>query len=154
MTIYSPKRIGGLNTLCFKIRGLFETETQLRRRAEKIKSLFPMDNIYLFEVGKWCAFSENDSIESTTLLKQLNYSMKCYLENIDQEKIDFEKRKEQLQSQTTPTSHNLPPKKNKKKNLPASTPPISSSDDNDQKGINAILDYLQNSHNESEQNLI
>ena len=100
MTIFSPRHIGGLKTLCFKIRGLFQTPSELNRRIRKLKSLYPNDRIYKFEVGKWCVFSENDNADPLEMLKQLNYSMKCYLENLETEKEDFEKRKETLQAKT------------------------------------------------------
>ena len=100
MTIYSPRHIGGLSTLCFKIRGLFQTQSELTKRIKRIESLYPNDRIYTFEVGKWCAFSEKDNIETSVLLKQLNYSMKCYIDNLEHEKEEFDKRKEKLQSKT------------------------------------------------------
>ena len=100
MTIYSPKHIGGLSTLCFKVRGLFQTQSELVKRIRQLEKLYPNDRIYQFEVGKWCAFSEKDNVEPITLLKQLNYSMKCYLDNLSHEKEEFEKRKEKLMTKT------------------------------------------------------
>ena len=100
MSIYSPKRIGGLKTLLFKIRGLFQTPEELMKRVKKLEKLYPNDRIYKFEIGKWTPYSDNDHIEPITQLKQLNYCMKCYIENMDKEKEDFEKRKKNLQSQT------------------------------------------------------
>jgi len=100
ISIYSPKRIGGLTTLCFKVRGMFQTMPELNRRVRKLKSLYPNDLIYAFELGKWTAFSETMTVEPLDALKQLNYSMKFYLENLEKEKEDFEKRKESLQTQT------------------------------------------------------
>lgn len=95
MTIYSPKYIGGLKTLLFKVRGLFQTPAQLTKHIKELQKLYPNDRIYQFEVGKWTAFSEKDGIESMDLLKQLNYSMKCYLEYLEVQKEEFEKRKEE-----------------------------------------------------------
>lgn len=92
LTIYSPKHIGGLDILCFKIRGMFQTVPELRARITKLEQLYPNDRIYSFEIGKWCAFSEDDSIESNVLQRQLNYSMKCYIDNISVEQEEFEKR--------------------------------------------------------------
>ncbi|XWV25116.1 hypothetical protein QJ856_gp0660 [Tupanvirus deep ocean] len=100
MTIYSPKHIGGLKTLCFKVRGLFQTPSELNKRVRALERLYPNDRIYKFEIGKWCAYSENDNADPMELLKQLNYTMKCHLENLEHEKEEFEKRKEKMQSQT------------------------------------------------------
>ncbi|CAH6420260.1 Hypothetical protein MVR_LOCUS83 [uncultured virus] len=96
ISIFSPKQIGGLKTLCFKVRGLFETPAQLERRVRRLERLYPNDRIYRFEVGKWCAFSETDGIEPQLLLSQLNYAMKCHGEEVSTEKDTFEKRKEDM----------------------------------------------------------
>lgn len=98
ITFYSPKHIGGLQTLCFKIRGLFQTVSEMKQRIRQLRKLYPNDRIYSFEVGKWCPYSENDSIEPTLLIKQLNYSMKCHLDNLVTEEEEFKKRTETMQS--------------------------------------------------------
>lgn len=100
ITIFSPQYIKGLNTLCFKIRGLFQTMTEVQKRIGKLKTLYPNDRIYTFEVGKWCSFTELDNLPPILLLKQLNYGMKCYLENLVHEKEEFEKRKDNLKAKT------------------------------------------------------
>lgn len=116
MTIYSPKHIGGLKTLCFKIRGLFQTPSELNRRVIKLESLYPNDRVYTFEIGKWCPYSENDSVDPQVLLKQLNYTMKCYLDSLEHEQEEFEKRKEKLQTKTEQDSK-LIKAQNKKTNI-------------------------------------
>lgn len=100
ISIYSPQHIKGLKTLCFKIRGLFQTMPELNKRVKKLQTLYPNDRIYRFEIGKWCPYSENDTIDGLVMLKQLNYSMKYYLDNLEHEKEEFEKRKDSLKSQT------------------------------------------------------
>ena len=100
ITIFSPKNIGGLKTLCFKIRGLFQTPSELTRRVKKLQDLYPNDRIYTFEVGKWCAFSEKDGVDPLVQLKQLNYGMKIYLDNLQNENEEFEKRKASLMDKT------------------------------------------------------
>jgi hypothetical protein len=100
ISIYSPQHIKGLKTLCFKIRGLFQTMPELDKRIKKLQTLYPNDRIYRFEIGKWCPYTENDSIDGLILLKQLNYSMKCHLDNMEHEKEEFEKRKESLMQRT------------------------------------------------------
>lgn len=97
ITIYSPKRIGGLPVLCFKIRGLFQTEDKLKERVKELIKLYPNDRIYTFEIGKWCPFSEIDGQDPVMLEKQLNYSMKCYLDNLVHEEEEFNKRKDKMQ---------------------------------------------------------
>lgn len=93
LTIYSPKHIGGLKTLCFKIRGMFQTTAELNKRIKQLQHLYPNDRIYNFEIGKWCGFAEDDIVNQETLHKQLNYAMKCHLDNLNVEHEEFEKRK-------------------------------------------------------------
>ena len=99
-TIFTPKHIGGLKTVIFKIRGLFQTQQELEKRINRLKKLYPNNRIHRFEVGKWCAYSDNDFADPEILLKQLNYAMKCYLDNMENEKENFEKRKQTLQDET------------------------------------------------------
>jgi len=100
ISLFSPKQIQGLSTLCFKIRGLFQTSEEAVKRTKKLGELYPNDRIYKFEIGKWCAFSEKDNADEMQMLKQLNYFMKCYLDNLVHEKEEFEKRKERLEAKT------------------------------------------------------
>ena len=156
VSIYSPKYVKGLKLLCFKIRGLFQTMPELDKRIKKLENLYPNDRIYKFEVGKWCPYSENDTVDNLLLLKQLNYSMKCYLENLEHEKEEFEKRKKSLQQKTDQESKlvNAKNKKDKKKSKKKSneqnkvnndlvnTIP-SAGENEDDKAIQKIINYLE-----------
>jgi len=99
ISIYSPKKIGNLKTLCFKVRGVFQTVKDLDKRIKKLESLYPRDQIRKQEIGKWCGFSETDDVSDNAILRQLNYSMKCHIEHLDVEKEEFEKRKEKMTKQ-------------------------------------------------------
>lgn len=105
ISIFSPKHIGGLKILCFKVRGLFQTLEENNKRMRKLKMLYPNDRIYQFEIGKWCGFTEKDNLDQLTIFKQLNYGMKCHLDNLAIEKEEFEKRKEKLQDKTEKESN-------------------------------------------------
>jgi hypothetical protein len=115
VTIFSPKRIGGLKTLCLKIRGLYQTTNELNRRVRKLQNLYPNDRIHKFEIGKWCSYTDNDNINPTEVLKQLNYCMKCHIDNLEHEKEEFDKRKEKLQAQTEQESKIIREKNRKEK---------------------------------------
>lgn len=141
ISIYSPKYIGGLTTFCFKIRGLFQTEKGLEDRMRELKELYPDDRIYRFDVGKWCAYSDED-INEIDKLKYLNYSMKIYLDSLVKEKEEFDKRKEDLQKTAENQSkltkiNNLKNKKQKRKENK-----IQSFNDEDNKYIQNIIDFL------------
>lgn len=100
ISIYSPKHISGLEFLCFKIRGVYETMVEVNKRVRRLKELSPSDRIYKFEVGKWCAFTENDFIDQQKLNFELNYCIKCYLDQMQIEKDEFTKRKDSLINMT------------------------------------------------------
>ena len=100
LSIYSSKYIRGLKTLSFKIRGLFQTNRDRTKRVQQLKKLYPDDRIYIFEVGKWTVYTETENPDTVECLKQLNYAMKCYLENMSQEQTEFNERTEKKIKQT------------------------------------------------------
>ena len=93
LTIFSPVHIKNLKDVCFKVRGVYETQTELQKRYTKLKKQYPHDRIYTFEIGKWSAFSEDDKMPITEILKQANYTMKCYNEYRKEENANFEERR-------------------------------------------------------------
>lgn len=98
VSIFTPKRIGNLNTICFKIRGLFETTEDLADRIENLKKKYPNDPIQQLEIGKWCVDTDSMSLSDTDRLKQLNYAMKCHIDNMALEAEEFDKRRETMKT--------------------------------------------------------
>jgi hypothetical protein len=98
ISVFMPNEIGGLQTMCFKVRGLFETPELALRRAQKIEKINPHDRIHLFEIGKWCGFSSKKDDDNEILLKRLNYAMKCYFDNLVIEEEKFVERQRELVS--------------------------------------------------------
>jgi hypothetical protein len=96
ISIFTPRTIGNLQEPCFKIRGLFQVEEELIERKNYLEKLYPHDQIYQFEVGKWCAYTDIPNISNDTLQKQLNYAMKCHLDTLATEAEEFEKRKSKM----------------------------------------------------------
>ena len=113
MTIFFPSHIKNLNHTCFKIRGVFQTIDELQTRINNLQSLYPHDKIYTFEVGKWCVISELGETSPDNILKYANYAMKCYLDNLENEKGEFEKRKKESVD-TTSTINDVKKKKSRK----------------------------------------
>lgn len=91
-TIYSPFQIVNLKGLCYKIRGLFETRAENKKRLAQLRKRYPHDRTYEFEMGKWCAFSEHGEMLPEELNAQLNYCMKIYSESIKKDAKEFEER--------------------------------------------------------------
>lgn len=96
ISIYSPKTIKGLKTLCFKVRGLYETIGELQDRVSRLQATSPLDNVYLFEVGKWTPISEDIKIAPALSEKRLNYCMLKYHEWFENQTKEFEENKKTL----------------------------------------------------------
>jgi hypothetical protein len=105
ISIFTPKNILNLKEPCFKIRGLFETEEDLNERVARLEKLNPKDKIYKFELGKWYVYSDSD-LDGETLLKQLNYAMKCHLAALEVEEEEFLNRKEKMEAKAKEESEN------------------------------------------------
>ena len=99
LSIFTPRRVGNLNTICFKIRGLFESEEDLADRIENLKKKYPHDPIQRLDVGLWCVDTDVASLSNEDRLKQLNYAMKCHIDNLATETEEFEKRRENMVSE-------------------------------------------------------
>ncbi len=115
ITVYSPSKIGGLKTLCFKIRGLYQTPSELNRRVRRLQTLYPNDCIYKFEIGKWTPYSDDITMDHLDMLKELNYCMKCHLDNLEHEREEFVKRKDKLKTETEQASKMLKSKNRREK---------------------------------------
>lgn len=78
-----------------KVRGVYNTEDEARRRIESLKKKDSYFDIYMGEVGCWMPFSPNPtSIEDQEYGdQQLNTLMKKYKENKDAKDTVFDDRK-------------------------------------------------------------
>lgn len=163
ITFYSPKWIGGLKALYFKIRGLFQTLDEANERVMELKKYYPLDRLYIFEIGKWCPFSEKECVDQVILLKELNYAMKIYLENLKQENEEYEKRKESLlnnmnqESKMTRNKNRTERRKEiKQKNKEISKEnknELPYNNEEDDKAIKEIIDYLENTDTKNDENI-
>lgn len=90
------------NILGLKVRGAFETYEYACEHAEKLRNMDLNHNVYVAEMGKWCAFilEENDNdkyVKQTEYANnELNDMMKKYVENQEKSKVYHELRKNQL----------------------------------------------------------
>lgn len=155
VTIYSPNKIKGLGQMCIKVRGLFETLEEAQERCRKLHTTHKNDQIHIFEVGKWCAYVEEPNVAHKTQLSRLNFAMKCYLDNLEIEMSEFEKRKEALISKNEKETNDNKEKtfveKKKKggaKKVPAKTEAPKNSftsigDKEDDTNIQSLMEYLE-----------
>lgn len=132
VTIYSPYKIMGINRYYLKINGLFDSDYRLDKFVKKYNKMNNVKpDIYRFDIGEWSAYSDIDvQYDATELLMQLNYCMKCYLDQIDAQNAEFNERMEKIKQlkeeqeakskvkgytkTNVPENADVPMKKNKK----------------------------------------
>jgi len=90
------------NIFGLKVRGVFNDYDEAAAHAKKIRDVDQHHNVYVGEVGKWCAFileeSDNDKYVKQTEYAndQLNDMMKQYVDNQEKAKVYHELRKNDL----------------------------------------------------------
>lgn len=98
ITIYTPQTIKGLDRFYFKVRGIFENEERMEKRIRYLEKHYPDDRIHKFNVGFWCGFSE-ENLDDLTILKELNFGMKIFLDSMKKQDQEFNARKEEMKKQ-------------------------------------------------------
>lgn len=96
MSLYSPERIKNLSTTCIKVRGLFQNKNELMKRVRQLQTQNPDDPLSTFEIGKWIALPSDNETNGLVILQRFNYVMKCYLDNLEVAKEEFETRKNKM----------------------------------------------------------
>jgi hypothetical protein len=84
-------------TVCgIKIRGVYATEEEARKRADYLVKMDPYHNIYVGNVGKWLPFEDNPekAKDSNYMNSELNRLMKAYNKQQDEAKMFHELRKQ------------------------------------------------------------
>lgn len=79
-----------------KVRGVFDTIEEAKRRSEFLKKVDKNHNIFIGQVGCWCPWSPNpDDLDNQEYSEtQLNTLMKEYKKNQESKDEIFEKRRE------------------------------------------------------------
>ena len=94
------------NVMGVKVRGAFETYEEACNQAKTIRDIDAYHNVYVAEMGKWCAFileeSDNDKYVKQTEYanEELNDMMKKYVDNQEKSKVYHELRKNDLLKQS------------------------------------------------------
>lgn len=81
-----------------KIRGVYETIDDAKKRGEFLQKIDPYHNIYIGEVGKWCPYEDNpDKAQDFEYMnKDLNKIMKAHKEQMELSKEEHEIRKNDM----------------------------------------------------------
>jgi hypothetical protein len=111
VTFYSNKNYVNLNQFSFKIRGFSTDYDGIIKRTNKLKTKYPLDTIYVFQVGKWSPYCETDDTPELQLIK-LNYGVKMYIDYFEKSKEDYNKRKELLKATANKNNKKLRKAKN------------------------------------------
>jgi hypothetical protein len=92
-----------------KIRGVFDTIEEAKKRSEFVKKFDSKFDIYICQVGCWIPWSPNpnDLAEQEYSESQLNTLMKQYKQNIDSKDEMFEERKRGMMGSAKSASEHL-----------------------------------------------
>lgn len=105
-------------TVCgIKIRGVYATEEEARKRADYLVKTDPYHNIYVGNVGKWLPFEDNPekAKDSNYMNSELNKLMKAYNQQQDEAKMYHELRKQEETKKATEEATKRKIKNEKKK---------------------------------------
>ena len=105
-------------TVCgIKIRGVYATEEEARKRADYLVKTDPYHNIYVGNVGKWLPFEDNPekAKDNNYMNSELNRLMKAYNQQQDEAKMYHELRKQEEIKKTTEEATKKKIKNEKKK---------------------------------------
>lgn len=105
-------------TVCgIKIRGVYATEEEAKRRADYLVKMDPYHNIYVGNVGKWLPFEDNPekAKDSNYMNSELNRLMKAYNQQQDEAKMYHELRKQDETRKATEEANKKKIKNDKKK---------------------------------------
>jgi hypothetical protein len=85
-----------------KIRGCYDSVQEAQKRAENLKKRDPYFDVYVAEVGCWVPWDPHpQGVEQQEYTEDtLNTLMKQYKDNVDQGKIAYEERKQNMLEQS------------------------------------------------------
>jgi len=109
-----------------KVRGSYSTYEEAQKRAKYLQGADSYHNVFIGEVGKWLPFEDSpDKAEDVTYAEdKLNNMMKAYMENQENAKQLYEKRKNDMVMETL-----MKNKEQKKKNSKRSKASTATLDD-------------------------
>ncbi len=97
LSFLSPEGIKNCSMRGVKIRGVYKSQEEAERKCTELRKIDKYFDIYVCEVGKWCAWDDADkSYNQEYNNKQLNDLMKSYKENKDKSSLLYEQRKNEL----------------------------------------------------------
>jgi len=100
-----------------KIRGSYSSYDEAQKRAKYLQGIDTLHNVFVGEVGKWLPFDDSsDKAEDASYAEdKLNNLMKSYMENQQQAKQLYEKRKNDMIMETLKKNNEVKEKKKKNK---------------------------------------
>ena len=97
ISVVSPSSTQQFSLTALKIRGVFSTEEEAKKHAEKLMKMDPSFDVFLVETHKWLQIPPNvDEIENQVFQdKRLNDLIRGYHEEQMKSKEHFEARKQE-----------------------------------------------------------
>jgi len=110
-----PKEREGIYGI--KVRGSYSSYEEAQKRAKYLQGIDTLHNVFIGEVGKWLPFDDSaDKAEDASYAEEkLNNLMKSYMENQQQAKQLYEKRKNDMIMETLKKNNENKDKEKKKK---------------------------------------
>ena len=105
-------------TVCgIKIRGVYATEEEAKKRADYLVKMDPYHNIYVGNIGKWLPFEDNPekAKDNNYMNSELNRLMKAYNQQQDEAKMYHELRKQDETKKATEETNEKKIKNERKK---------------------------------------
>lgn len=119
ISFLSPEGIKNCSTRGLKIRGVYETHEEAKKRAHELQTNDPYFHVFVGEMGKWLSWDPDvNSVEDQVYIEdQLNDLMKGYKENIKKAKKVNEQRKHDMVDASKEGNQNSKNNEDKLQNL-------------------------------------
>ena len=98
ISIVTPETLQNCDVRGVKVRGVYATEEQAKKRCEQLRAVDPYHNIYIAPVGKWLPWCDDpEKAEDFNYAEtQLNDLMVNYRKNQMNAKVFHEQRKQEM----------------------------------------------------------
>lgn len=128
ISIFTPSNVVNLKDKIFKLRGMYVSLQEASHDKTRLEKIYPKEPIYIFEIGKWIPYTDDQNMPDMEKLKRLNFLMKCHMEYKKYIDNEFTERKQKMMesnqktNETTNINNKKKQKRNKKSQKCASTP--------------------------------
>ena len=102
VSLITPATLKGCSKHLLKVRGVYGNKQRAEDRCKEIHAKDSTFGVYVVDVGKWIAWSDDQNVDANSSLNEL---MELYKEERSNSKLLHEKRKEELKNNPISTSN-------------------------------------------------